>query len=601
MNWPWQQKPEPAAQVPVVPPLPPIDVAAIARQAATAAAEQARAETLAEVERMISSSPMPGTGAINPDDKPLYPLYAWDNPWWYSLAQAPTRRPGSLVSIQTLRQLADTYDVLRSCINHIKDEVFAVPLEIVPRNSKDQSAATKAAIVTANAWFGKKGGLAGPYKNRRHFESELIEDLAVIGNSAVYHEPTRGGRTIASSVNIDAATIRPVVDAYGWAPDEPYEQWILGMRIRSFRPEEMTYDGLFPKSYSPYFWSPVEWLIYTINRALRSDRWNEAWLTDGTTPSDIMAMPDNWTPDQVKSFQLYWDAMLSGDSKARQGTKFVPSGTEKVGNQNRKDQDFQAYELWLLRRTCAIMSVHPASIGFVGEQYAVTQEQSMDATSQFGVGKYLTFRKDFYDDELERIGFPELEAKNVTSKEDSAGERATRNTTLVAGGVLTPNEARSDEGLEPIDGGDTLFLQNTLVPLEVALIPPPDPLEMVKATAQAKAAGNGPNNPTSDSSGGSSGSSGSANSSRVALAQWEKKALNRFRAKRSAAVPFESEDIARAIHGHIESRLAGCTSPEAVRSLFREAAALGVEEAQELTAWSERVARELEALSEAGG
>lgn len=586
MKWPWQKQPERS--------VPPVDVQALVRQAVTEAATLARQEIGEEISRvLVSSSPM--AGLADPNAKSPLPLYAWDNPLYFSTPQAPTRRPGAIVTIQTLRQLADTYDVLRSCINHIKDEVFAVPLEIVARDSKDKSASTKAAIQTATEWFGKKGGLGGAGKRRRHFESEMIEDLAVIGASAVYHGPSRGGKVIGTSVNIDSATIRPVVDAYGWTGQYPYEQWILGLKVASFTHDEMTYDGLFPKSYSPYFWSPVEWLVFTVNRALRSDGWNEAWLTDGNTPADVFAMPETWTPDMVKSWAQYWDAMFAGDSKARQKSKFVPGGTQRVGNNSRKDQDFQEYELWLLRRTCAIMSVHPAAIGFVGEQYAVTQENSMDATSEFGVGKYLTFRKDFYDDELERIGFPELEAVNVVAKQDNAKEKAERNVIKVAGGTMTINEARQDEGQEPVMDGDVTLVPISLRPLEQALVAPPDPIELAKATAEAKNVGTVPGKAAS----GNVSNSGKGNGAkRAALSQWERKAINRFRDKQNADTSFETDAIPQGIMSHIETRLAGCTSVEAVRSLFREAATIEPDEASDRTEWAERVARELEALSE---
>ena len=596
MKWPWARQPEPAEQTATAL-APPIDVEALVRQAAASAAEQARTDTLADISRvLVSSSPM--VGLPNPNDKPAFPLYAWDNPLWFSTAQAPTRRPGSLVTLLTLRQLADTYDVLRACIQHLKREVSAVPIEVVARDSKDKSPATKKAIADMDSWFSTRGGLGGPGKRRQHFESMLIEDLAVIGSAAVYHQPTRGGR-IASSVVIDSSTIRPVVDAYGWTGEYPYEQWILGLKVASFTGDEMTYDGLFPKSYSPYYWSPVEWLIFTVNRALRSDAWNEAWLTDGNTPADVYAMPETWNPDQVKSWATYWDAMQAGDSKARQKAKFVPSGTQRVGNPSRKDQDFQEYELWLMRRCCAIMGTQPASIGFAGEQYKVSQGDSMESTSEFGVAGRLDFRKALYDEECERLGYPELEIQNVVAREEKATERSTRNATLVGAGIKTPNEARTEEGLEAVDGGDTLFIQNTLTPLEFALVPPPDPLEMVKATAEAKAANGNPNAPDSGpGDGGGNGDNSAKGAKRAALSQWEAKALKRFRLKRSAVAPFESEAIARSIHAHVEGRLAGCTSTEAVRALFREAATLEPEEAAERTDWADRVAKELEALSE---
>lgn len=431
--------------------------------------------------------PGPDTG------QSLYPLYAYDNPIWYSTPVPPQRRPGSIVSVQTLRQLADNYDVLRSCIQHLKREVAAVPIEIVARNEKDTGRKVKRAIADADRFFSQPGGLGGAGKRRSHFEGEIIEDLSVVGASAVFYQNTRGGQ-LMEAVAIDAATIRPCVDAFGWPGpgDTVYEQWIWGVLTAQFSREQLAYDGIAARSYTPYFASPVEWLINAVNSALRADDWNRRWLTDGNTPSEKLALPETWTPDMVMQFAAYWDAKLAGDSAERQKTKFVPGGTSKVGSDSRKDQDFQEFELWLLRRTCAMMGVQPASLGFAGEQYKVSQSDSMESTSQFGAGTLLDYRKATYDDILDRMGYGDvLECQNVTAREEKALERAERNAKLVIGGIKTPNEARKEEGLDPDPLGDQIIVGGIVSSL-ASVLQPPAPPENPTGDAQGTATDTNP-------------------------------------------------------------------------------------------------------------
>lgn len=571
--WPWQREKE----------APAVDMQAIRAEAAQEA-QRAAAEILREA---ISASPMPG--APTSHIKSRYPLYSYDNPIWYSTPQPPTRRPQSQINTQTLRQLADTYDILRDCIQHLKREVHAVPLQIVSKDEKDATDAMRARIKEAESFFGKRGGLGGIGKSRAVFEGEVIEDLAVIGAAAIYYQPTRGG-TPYQMIAIDAATIRPRVDGFGWpGPGEDwYEQWIQGVLIRGFTPEDLTYEGLpiNARSYTPYYASPVEWLVYVITSALNADQWNRTWLTDGSSVQDIIALPAEWTPDNIKDFAEYWDSLKAGNSAGRQKTSFVPGGSQKVGSNTRKDQDFQEFELWLMRRTCAMMGVQPASIGFAGEQYKVSQQDSMESTSAFGVGVLLDWRKAQYDDLLERLGYDDLETRNVTAREEKATERADRNTTLVAGGIKTPNEGRQEEGLDPIEGGDTLFIPTNLQPIDRALEPPEPTMGATNGTGVGGSGGD------RDSGSGNSGSD-----TKRALIQWERKAINRLRVKRSAVCEFQSDSITPETASFVSERLAGCQTPADVRGVFRSVATMPEGEPSERSEWAERVMQEIEAMA----
>ncbi len=438
------------------------------------AATEARTQTLTEVERTIASA----TPTLAPQSQPRALAYAFNQPYAFTTPMAPNRPPKKNITLDMMRQLADTYDILRSCIEQLKRETNAVPLEIAARDPKDNSPRMKQRLKAARELFARDGAVGGFGNRRSHFEKQMLEDVLVVGACAIFHHPTRGGGTYQSFA-IDALTIRPVVDAYGWPAegDAAYEQYIDGVQVAAFSRDRLTYDGLYPVSYSPYFKSPIEYLVRVINAALRADQWNTDWLTDGNTPSDMLALPDGWTPDQIKEYLGVWDAMLAGNSKQRQKTKFVPGGSQRVGNPSRKDQDFQAFELWLLRRTCAIMGVSPASIGFEGEQYKVAQEGSRDATSAIGVGALLDFRKEQYDDLLARFGFDDLEVQNVTKREEKAKEKAETNQVLIQSGQRTINEVRAEDGLDPIEGGDVLLVSKTLVSLENSLAPPePQPV-----------------------------------------------------------------------------------------------------------------------------
>jgi hypothetical protein len=584
MRLPWR-KPKPAP-----------DVDAIVREACGRTAELVAREVAGEMARFIASSPMPGPP--NPGSTSPMGIYAMDNPIVYSTPQAPTRRPGSVVDTRTLRNLAATYDILRDCIQHIKREVDAVPTQFVPKDEKDDSQSTKREIAQAEEFFSKQGGIGGIGKLRSEFEGEVIEDLSVLGVAALFYHPTRGGWPY-QVISIPSDTIRPRIDAWGWPGpgEEWYEQWVLGVKVAGFTRDQITFRGLSTQTRndSPFPVSPVEWLIHVVNSALRADQWNREWLVHGNVPDELYGAPESWTPAQIMEYAIYFDAMLAGNTEARRKAKIVPGGLKSIRLQTRKDADFQEFELWLMRRTCAVMGVQPASIGFAGEQYKVSQEGSMDSTSAFGVGTYLAWRAAEYDDVLDRLDLKNVRTKNVTAREEKATERAERNSTLL-NGIKTPNEARSEEGLDPIEGGDTLFIPTLLRPLDQALEPPAPPM----------APGANPQNPANPAAP-TKGKKGAKTEQRAHLLAWERKALNRFRSRGTADTAFASDAISAEARARIEGGLSACQSPAEVRRVFHVEFARAEssnpepldgddDDADSWPAWAGRMTAELEAL-----
>jgi len=449
------------------------------------------AQTMAgELLRLNAATPVPMLA--NPNAPSPYGAYGFDTPIVYSTPQSPKRRPKSVVTVDTLRQLADTYDIARDCINELKRQASNVPIDIVAKEGRTVS---KLRLKQAKALLTHAGGVGGIGTPYRHFEGKLLEDVLVIGAGCVFHQRAASGAWL-SCVAVDAATIRPVTDAYGWAPldgDRVYEQWVYGVQVATFGRQDMTYDGIHARTHSPYFQSPLEWLVLVVNAALKADQWNLSWLTDGTTPGDMLALPQEWTAEQIIKFQQWFDGMLSGDVSQRNRVQFVPGGSQKVGSYARKDQDFEEYELWLMRRTCAMFGVQPASIGFAGEQYKVSQESAFRQTGENGVQSLLVYRKSVLDDILDRAGYDDCEIVNVRTDTETAKGRAEVAEIKIRSGQWTINEARQADGKPDVEGGDEALILSTLTPLSRVfeipdpVIPPdPDPTSRIERKSQKK-------------------------------------------------------------------------------------------------------------------
>lgn len=397
--------------------------------------------------------------------------FAFNNPHLWQQQQPPQRRPLAAASIDTLRALADNYDILRACIEHLKREVAAVPISIVARSGEDTEVIRRR-INQAQQLFTKEGGVGRAQTYPEHFEQAMLEDAIVIGSPAIYHRYDRGGAWLWCDT-LDAGTIRPVTDPKGWEPEGGlYEQWVAGVKTCDLSGRDLTYDRLSAVSWQPYSRSPVEWLIHSVNRALRIDAWNLTWFTDGTTPADLLGVPDTWKPEQIIAFTNWYNAILTGNTAERVKTRFVPGGMTRLGSKASADTSFTEQELWLLRRTCAITGVQPASIGFTGEQYKVSQDESMGQTTRFGAGVLLRLRKRTYDDILVRAGFGDLETSLPQQQTEKPKERAEREEIEIRSGRRTINEIRAEAGEPPLEGADAPLVASTLKPLDQVLAPP---------------------------------------------------------------------------------------------------------------------------------
>lgn len=505
--------------------------------------------------------------------KPPFPLYPFDNPSVYHVPSNPGYRPHQTSTVAQLREFARVCDVLRACINHLCAEVSQQRFDIVPRDKSDDSKEIRSLIQKAKGEFERKGRIGLPGESITTFERKVLEDVLILGNCAIYKKRDKAGR-LMRAVAIDAGTIRPNVTAYGWLDDEvAYEQWVLGTKVAEFKgasyeeakevkkfefaQDEMIYTGIFPSTNSPYFQSPIEWLVEVLGAWLLADAWNRAWLSKGRTPGMIITVPEDWTPEDIYQQMEYLERAFT-TVEERQGLPLMLAGQIHTNASNRKDQDFGEYNQLLISRTCAIMGVQPSSIGFSEGQYKSAVETASSTTKRIGVASLLKLRKEIYDELLDDMGFPELEISEPKSSEESALDTINRLVTMTGVPIATINEARREIGLHPIAGDmyDEILINNQAVagggqPNQVkgGISPTPE-------TAKPSTKKQTPSVRTQDA----------VND----LLKWEKKSTKRFKEGRHASTSFDSPHLEPDVCDFVTDGLKRASSLEDIQSLFRQ-------------------------------
>jgi phage portal protein BeeE len=214
----------------------------------------------------------------------------------------------------------------------------------------------------------------------------------------------RGGR-LTALMPIDGATIKPVIDDWGRVP-EPYvensktvypvafQQILKGYPAVNYSVRDLLYRPRNIRVNHAYGFSPVEQVITSVNIALRRQAFILDYFTQGNIPDSLIGVPENWTPDQIASYQKYWDAYFDGDLARRRRAKFVPGGVAKTFVQTKEPDLKSPFDDWLARIVCFAFSVSPqALIQQMNRATAQTQKETSEEEGLAPVlawGKFLT-------------------------------------------------------------------------------------------------------------------------------------------------------------------------------------------------------------------
>lgn len=373
----------------------------------------------------------------------------WDYPAGYNLALQP--RPQEPVNFATLRQLADGYDLLRLVIETRKDQVSRMSWSIKPRGrSRDD-----AKIAAVTAFFTRPDGIHGWSDWLRM----LLEELFVIDAPALYCRRDRAGR-LTGLLPLDGSTIKPVIDAWGRTPQAyqdgattiwptAYQQVLKGFPAVDYAARDLLYRPRNPRVNRAYGYSPVEQIVTTVNIALRRQLFLMDYFTQGSIPDSLIGVPDGWTPDQIASYQKYWDAYFSGDAARRRRAKFVPGGVAKSFVQTKEPELKNVFDDWLARIVCFAFSVSPGAL--VPQMNRATAQVQKAQAEEEGFAPILAWVKALVDEVLARdfdAGDLEFAWTPTETIDPEAQERMLSSYT--SRGILTLNEARAMLGRDPL-------------------------------------------------------------------------------------------------------------------------------------------------------
>lgn len=415
-----------------------------------------------------------GPGRPMPDSAPPgTEARRFDFPQGINQRQQP--RANEPVTFADLRMLADSYGLLRLAIETRKDQMARLTWNIVPRDKKAKmkdgdELSTRARLIEdmflrpdrENFWV--------------DWLRSVLEDLLVIDAPAIHVRRTMDQTEIYSLDQLDGATIKRIVDEGGRTPEPPfaaYQQIIKGMVARSYDSRDLIYRPRNMRVHKLYGYSPVEQILMIINIALRREMWQLSYFTDGNLPDSLIGVPSTWTPDQIRQFQDWFDSVLSGNTTARRGARFVPGEVAKSYTPTKEAELFGGAEEWMARVVCFCFGLSHQAL--VKEVNRATAGTAKDTALEDGLAPIMMWVKGLIDTILlDQLGETELCFQWVDDKELDPKIASEINNTYLGKATVTINSVRASLGMDPdpspeADMLGTIGSDGVFVPLDQKL------------------------------------------------------------------------------------------------------------------------------------
>ncbi|MCB4802661.1 hypothetical protein QO001_002213 [Methylobacterium brachiatum] len=392
----------------------------------------------------------------------------FDYPTGYNLNT--TARAYEPVSFAQLRRLADGYDLLRLVIETRKDQAARMKWAIKPRDA-GKSAAAKVAAVTA--FLARPDGIH-PWTDWLRMG---LEDVLVLDAWSNFKQRSRAGDLLALEP-IDGATIKPILAEDGRVPlpwvqggetvwPEAYQQILKGLPAVNYTARELLYRPRNLRTDRVYGFSPVEQVMTTVNIALRRQVMTLEYFTSGSVPDALIGVPETWGPDQIATYQTYWDSLFTDNLAARRRARFVPG---KVAlHQTSEPQLKGEFDEWLSRVVCFAFSISPQAL--IKQMNRASADTQKEIAEEEGLAPLLDWIKVVLDDVIaDDLAAPELEFAWQEDEQIDEAKQSERLRGLTAGGLMRLNEGRRILGLDPdpSPAADTLMVLTGagLVPID---------------------------------------------------------------------------------------------------------------------------------------
>lgn len=387
-----------------------------------------------------------------------------------------TPRGDRSVSFGMLANFANSWDVCRLIIETKKDQIsnrkFVIRIKQLPGETKKQRLQRESNDSSINKIARLFEHPDGTSKSARTWLREWVEQLLVYDAPCIYPVRNVLGDVMFLRV-IDGATITPLIDEQGFMPMPPspaYQQIILGIPVgnlegvipagdprnmtqsthaaRPYTADQLIYTPRNPRCNSRWGFPPVEQVIATLGIAARRQTFLNNFYTEGNIPEALVQLPETWHTDQIKSFQNWFDEMLSGNLRNKRKLIFVPGASGSKIEWAKKEALTDETEEYLIRVLCFAFSC--SAQGLIKQMNRASAENMQEVATEEGIEPILKFIEDTMSFIIANVlGYPDVEFAFLDARETDPLKQSTTDKTYLSCAVYTINEIRAARGEDP--------------------------------------------------------------------------------------------------------------------------------------------------------
>jgi len=295
--------------------------------------------------------------------------------------------------------------------------------------------------------FVKNPDIYGTYRNRADFFGEL-------------------GEVVEDNKVVNPATQVPFTQARNRGA---YFQFIGGGNfIVPFGKKEIAWVSKNEKTYDIYGYSPIIGIYEILDYLLNSTRADLDYFYKNNIPKGAIFL-EGATSSEVKNFKQQFNNQIYHRNELGEVTRMhyeVPIINRPV---HFKNFEFNSQELetlekqkWYSKLVWAQFGITPSEIGFTEDAKGQANQiiQSKTGRRRAILPMCKAIEEAINREILPDLGVEGLEFKFKTSDLDNEKSRVELRRQELEAGLKTINEARADEGLEPLPDGDRLIIDN---------------------------------------------------------------------------------------------------------------------------------------------
>lgn len=406
----------------------------------------------------------------------------------YQVAQNINVTENRLIPFKTLRATADQVDIIRRCIEVVKNKITGYEFDIVLSDDASERIAAESGQDHVRAMAEAREKYTDEMARLRNFWENpdrangytyadwmniFLEDNLVLDAVAIWPQRSVNGELYGLQL-LDGSTIKPLIDDRGMRPNPPnpaFQQILYGFPRSEFMAPleieeadgEFTSDELIylvknRRTWTIYGFSPTERALPLADIYLRRQDWIRKEYTDGVTPELMMKTDANFgnNPDLIRAYENIYNDDLAGQTAQRMRVRILPAGFEPYQPEGYGERFKDVLDNYLITSICGHYGVLPSEIGFSGSgslgASGLQQGETLSAET-IGIQPLASWlSKQITNISYNYLGMPrELEFKILFESKIDTEKEARRIDIELKNGGRTVNEARASMGLPLLD------------------------------------------------------------------------------------------------------------------------------------------------------